>query len=262
VEVPVTGSPFKVTLPGVSVVFPQSLVVDPGSSSLFIGDGGDPAGVGQVVKVSADLSTATVVPIAGVTNPTGLTFDAAGDMYVLDGNANTISVVAGAQANGTVTLLPFDNTTLRSASAMAMSAGGQSIVIANIGAGTNNNLLFLNGNISTLNYGNVTVGQNKTLTATVNNIGNSDLTLAAPYYTSGNNNAFTIVNGAGSCGNGSVLALYGSCAINVKFAPQGQGASAHYLVVRSDGYNSGTPYIAAQGTGVAAPRIGRPHRRR
>jgi hypothetical protein len=38
--------------------------------------------------------TASTIPINGVTNPTGLAFDPAEDLYILDGTANTITVVS------------------------------------------------------------------------------------------------------------------------------------------------------------------------
>ena len=44
----------------------------------------------------------------------------------------------------------FDNTSLAAASSMAIAAGGQSFVITNIGAGSSNTLVYLNGNRSTL----------------------------------------------------------------------------------------------------------------
>ncbi len=59
VKVPVGGAPFKMTIPSVSIVFPQSLATDPVTAALVIGDNGDQSGVGQVVKVSADGATAS-----------------------------------------------------------------------------------------------------------------------------------------------------------------------------------------------------------
>src|SRR6202034_4026252 len=93
VKLPAGGAPFKMTIPTVSIIFPQALVTDPKTAALWIGDGGDFSGVGQVVQVSADGTTATTSPINGITNPTGLALDPADDLYVLDGNANTITVV-------------------------------------------------------------------------------------------------------------------------------------------------------------------------
>ena len=104
VKVPVGGAPFKMTIPPINggsgpIIFPQALATDPYTAALLIGDGGNPgANAGQVVQVSANGSSAGTGPLVGVpnpTNPTGLAFDQAEDLYILDGTANTITVVPG-----------------------------------------------------------------------------------------------------------------------------------------------------------------------
>ena len=263
VEVPLSAvSPFKVTIPGVSIVFPQSLATDPLTADLYIGDGGDPSGVGQVVHLTQDLTSADIYPVNNVTNPTGLAFDPADDLYVLDGNLDTITVVAGAQV-GTQTTLPFNNATLSAASALAISAGGQSFVISNIGAGSNNNLLFLNGNAATLAFGNVAVGsQSPSMTATVNSIGNLDLTLQSPYFTTSGTNAAFSVLGSSTCGDGAVLSPSVTCTINMQFKPSTSGPASQSLSVQSDGYNSGKTTLTATGTGGATGNFRRERKRR
>ena len=109
VKIPAGGSPFKMTIPSVQIVYPQILRTDPVTGALVIGDGGDLSGVGQVVKVSADGTTASVIPIDGVTNPSGLAFDPADQLYVLDYNVSTITVVS---PTGDQHLLPFNNSSL------------------------------------------------------------------------------------------------------------------------------------------------------
>ena len=263
VEIPVGGSAFKLTIPGVTVVFPQALATDPYTAALFIGDGGDPSGTGQVVQLY--VGTATVFPVNNVTNPTGLAFDAAEDLYVLDGNANAITVVAGAQLGNSQTLLPFGTPTtpLSAASALAVSAGAQSFVIANIGNGSSNNLVYLNGNASTLNFGSVTDGsQSQSMTATVNNIGNLDLTLQSPYYTTNATNAAFSVLGSSTCDDGFVLPPYVPCTINMQFTPQGPGGTSQQIFVQSDGYNSGSTTLTAEGTGVGSGNFRRRNTRR
>jgi sugar lactone lactonase YvrE len=259
VEVPLAGSPFKISIPSVQVVFPQALAVDPVSFSLFIGDGGDPSSTGQVVQLSADLTTANVFPVANVTNPTGLGFDPADDLYVLDGNANTITVVAAGQAGNAGYLLPFDNSTLSAASALAMSAGGQSLVVANIGSGSNNNLVFLNGNISTLNFGNVTVGQSANATATITNIGTIDLDLSVPPLSVVNPNPAFSFLGSSTCYGGLTLDIAGSCTMAMQFTPTTNGLTSLTLNILTDGYNSGTTFIA-EGTGVGGSNARHNHK--
>ena len=259
VKIPVGGAASKLQIPAnLSIIFPQALATDPYTADLLIGDGGDPSSTGQVVKIFADGSGGGTGPINGVTDPTGLAFDQAEDLYVLDGTANTITVVPGPQLPNDQYLLQFDNTTLSSASALAISAGGQSFVIANIGTGSSNNLVYLNGNRSRLAFGNVTVGTpSQPQTATVYNIGNLDLTLKMPYYvTNGFNAAFSVLNSS-TCINGLMLAPSTPCTMNIQFTPQSLGGTNQQITVESDGYNGTTnnPILTVQGTGGGAVAV-------
>ena len=253
VKVPVGGSPFKMTIPSVpTVVFPQSLATDPVTAALVIGDGGEFPGVGQVVTVSADGSTASVITLDGVTNPSGLAFDPAEQLYVLDAVANTITVVPPTSAQP-AHLLTFDNSALVASGAFAISSGGQSFVLTNLGGDTNE-LVYLNGNRSALAFGGVKLGNQKNLTATEYNIGNMPLTLGSPYYTTNGANAAFSVLGSTTCRNGLVLAPAAPCAINVQFAPDTLGQTTQQLTVNSDGYNGGSgaisaPILTLRGTG-------------
>ena len=267
VKVPVGGAPFKMTIPPINggsgpIIFPQALATDPYTAALLIGDGGNPgAGAGQVVQVTANGSSAGTGPVNGVTNPTGLAFDQAEDLYILDGTANTITVVGGPTSGTTPWLLAFDNTTLSSPSALAISAGGQSFVIANIGAGNSNSLVYLNGNSSTLAFGNVPVRTTSpTQTATVYNIGNLDLTLSSPYYSPSLAGFPFHVVGSSTCANNLVLRPSIPCTIDVQFAPIANIHSTQQLKVNSDGYNSGIPTLNLSGTGVL--KGSEKHRRR
>jgi sugar lactone lactonase YvrE len=241
--------PVKLPMPpAVPLVFPQSLTTDPYTGYLFIGDGGDASGVGQVYVVTIDGSLGGPVALNNVTNPTGLSFDPAGSLYVLDGTANTITVDQIFDGSPQY-LVNFDNSSLAAASAMAMSAGGQSFVIANIGSGSSNSLVYLNGNRSTLAFGGVKVGQSSTLAATEYNIGNLPLTLASPYYTTnGPNNAFSLSNSS-TCGNNLTLQVGGSCSMDVVFTPVTSGQTTQQIMVDSNAYNSGTPILTVRGTG-------------
>jgi hypothetical protein len=261
VKIPVGGTPFKMTIPSVKIVFPQALATDPYTAALLIGDGGDLSGVGQVVQVSADGTSAGTGPINGVTNPAGLAFDQADDLYVLDTNANTITVIAGPQLPNDQHLLQFDNSKLTAASALAISAGGQSFVIANIGGTTTDNLVYLNGNGSALAFGSVKVNsQSQTLTATEYNIGNLALTLQSPYYTTNGVNAAFDVLGSTTCTANLLLEPSIPCSINVQFKPSVIGQTTQQLTVKSDGYNGGSgaissPILTLRGTGTAGAGV-------
>jgi sugar lactone lactonase YvrE len=252
VKMPAGGAAFKMTIPSVHVIFPQALAANPVSSALWIGDGGDLSGVGQVVQVSADGSTASIEPIDGVTNPSGLVFDQAQDVYVLDGTANTVTVVPPTTSGVAPHLLEFVNTTLVGASAIANSAGGQGFVIASVGQGTVNNLLHVNGNSSTLKFGNVNFGSSGQQTAMEYNIGNAPFTLPSPFYTVTQPNAAYTILGSSSCADGQPVNPSGSCTINVQFTPKFIGFSTGKIVVDSSAYNSGVPTISFQGTGKNA----------
>jgi sugar lactone lactonase YvrE len=253
VKIPVGGAAFKMPIPaGLTIIFPQALATDPYTADLLIGDGGDPSSVGDVAKIFANGSGGGTGPVNGVTDPTGLAFDQAEDLYILDGNAQTITVVGGPTSGTTPWLLDFDNTTLSSASALAISAGGQSFVVTNIGLGSSNNLVYLNGNRSKLAFGEVNVGTpSQPQTASVYNIGNLDLTLKTPYYvTNGFNASFSVLNSS-TCTNGLMLAPSIPCTMNIQFTPQSPGTTSQQITVESDGYNGTTnnPVLTVQGTG-------------
>jgi sugar lactone lactonase YvrE len=253
VKVPVGGTPAKLATPSVAVVFPQALAADPINPVLWIGDGGDPSSVGQVVQVALNGSSASAFPIAGVTNPTGLGFDTAQSLYVLDGTANTITVVPPASTEVAPHLVEFNNSLLAQASAMGMSAGGQSFIIANIGAGSSNSLVYIDGNRSTLAFGGVEHGTSAVLTATEYNIGDSPITLGTPFYTTNvANKAFTVLPSS-TCSDGVVLKAAQSCTLNVQFAPTALGQTSQDITVQSNAYNpgapSGAPILRVVGTG-------------
>jgi hypothetical protein len=152
--------------------------------------------------------------------------------------------------------LQFNNSKLVGANGLAISAGGQNFVIANfVGAGTSN-LMHLNGNRSTLAFGGVKVGsQSQTQTATEYNIGNMNLTLSSPWYTTNGTNAAFSVLGSSFCDNGNFLAPSWSCTINVQFTPQFIGQTTQQLTIESDGYNGGSgaispPILTLRGTGT------------
>jgi Abnormal spindle-like microcephaly-assoc'd, ASPM-SPD-2-Hydin len=244
-----TTTPVKMVLPaGVNIVFPQALAGNPYTGDLLIGDGGDPdTGIGQVLTIAADGTSGSVVPVSNVTDPTSLAFDAAGELYVLDGLANTISTIT--LYNNAQHSVTFDNTLLTGASSMAMSTNGQTFIIANVGNGSTNQLIRLNGNASRLAFGNVKVGQSSTMEATEYNIGNADMTLSSPWFSVTPANPAFSLSPTSTCGNGLLVGIEGSCTIDVTFKPVAAGATTQQLTVNSNALNTGVPILTVRGTG-------------
>jgi sugar lactone lactonase YvrE len=258
VKIASNGSPSKVTIPlPIKIIFPQALAAD-SEGNLLIGDGGADVvpSNGQIVKVTA-AGTASVVRAEGVktpTNPVGLVFDAASQLYVLDGTVGTLTVIPPTGAGFQVGF----STTLSAPSSMAASAGTQSFVISNVGNGTANSLVYLNGNSSTLAFGNVAEGRTATLPATVHNIGNVDLTLGNPYLDQlVDNPAFSISRGT-TCTNNGELDPATSCVIEVNFTPTAVGFTSAEAAVESTAYNNGIPIVNFTGTGTAGGGVRKP----
>ena len=63
-----------------SIVYPQALATNFYTNALYVGDGGDISGTGQVVVAMPDGSNSGPIAFPGVTNPTGLAFDPAGNL--------------------------------------------------------------------------------------------------------------------------------------------------------------------------------------
>ncbi len=260
VKIASNGSPSKMTIPsGIKIIFPQALAADT-EGDLLIGDGGpyvEPS-AGQIVKVNATGTTATLVRAEGVrtpTNPVGLAFDAASQLYVLDGTVGTLTVIPPTGAGFQVGF----STTLSAPSAMAASAGTQSFVISNVGNATSNSLVYLNGNSSTLAFGNVADGRTATLPATVHNIGNVEFTLGNPYLDQlVDNPAFTISRFGTTCSNNGELDPATSCVIEVNFTPTAVGFTSAEGAVESTAYNNGIPVVNFTGTGTAGGGVRKP----
>lgn len=255
VMVPHNGTATKLTLPSnVSVIFPQALATN-AAGTLYIADGGASTGDGQVVELSSN-GTASVVTFPGAasppTNPTGLSVDAANDLYVLDGTVNTITVVP---ATGDSYPMGFVNTSLAAASAFASSAGGQSFVIANIGNGTSNSLVYLNGNVASIAFGNVPVATTSPVqTVNLYNIGNADLTLVTSF--ANPSSVFTVTSS--NCAEDTVLNPGGTCYANLDFTPAAAQIYTGTISADSNAYNNGIPVADLSGTGTATDSIAFP----
>ena len=97
---------------------------------------------------------------------------------------------------------------------------------------------------SSLNFGNVTVGQNQSLSSTVTNTGGSSVTISQ-VATTGTGFTSTAI------GTPMTLAAGQSVVINVKFAPTTSGSASGNVTITSNASNS-TLTIPISGTGLAA----------
>jgi sugar lactone lactonase YvrE len=253
--VPYNGSAFTLAINGVSIIFPQALAINSSNGDLVIGDGGDGSDGGQIVQVTpaGAASRLSVTNPATLSNPTGVSFDAAGNLYILDGTLNTITEV---YTNQTSTLLAIANpSALSYPSALASSAGSQSFVVANLGGGAANNLVYLNGNSVSFAFGSqVNNSTSAFQAATVANIGNQSLTLSNTrngYYNPNPIPGFGLGTTT-TCANGDVYTSLTSCFFAVEFEPTSKytGAQSEQVTINSNAYNSGTPAINLTGTGT------------
>jgi hypothetical protein len=96
---------------------------------------------------------------------------------------------------------------------------------------------------SSLNFGNVNVGSNSSLTATLTNNGNTNVTLSGVNVTGGGFSASGI-------SSGEVLAPNQSVTVTVTFAPGTAGAMSGNVSIASDATNSPST-INVSGTGVS-----------
>jgi hypothetical protein len=236
VEVPANGGPavrLNYTVGGVPIVFPQALTAD-SQGNLYIADAGDgdtdQGGVDVVPVATGTASAISFGTFAPLSQPSGLSFDAANDLYVLDGFNQRVLVVpitfAGTVPTadtGGITLLGKGVSGITSAivtpSNLVVWPGGQYLTVTDLGftptTGTANPVQVL-----TLQSVNASVGASSgSASVTGVNVGSQEITFAAPL-SSGNSDF--VLSGCGST-SGSTLGtgITANCTTTITYTPNG-----------------------------------------
>lgn len=219
----------------------DSLAIDSSNNLYYV------IGDGKIYELTYSNSAyaATAVTLTGGlagNKLTGLAFDSAGNLYVTDSNASTISVIPNETSNGVTALNPADQYIVASGIgiqyAVAVDLLGN-IYYANWGANI--------GEVSPgkVNIGSVSVGGNSAGTATV--IFNATVTPAAITVASGG--AFSKTGG--QCTTKTTYNAGQTCTITASFAPSQPGVLAGGLTL-SDASNNVLATAYLQGTGLGA----------
>lgn len=223
IEVPANGqAAFKLPMTGFQVVFPDALAFD-SNNNLWIADGGSITSSAGYVDVRiastgvvSNISFGAFGPLNG---PSGLAFDAAGDLYVLDGfsprilvapvtgtasapvvNSQNIVYLGGTQG-GSGMSYPF-----YTPADLVVWPNSQTITVDDIGydpgtqGGTPTAVVTLQSTNASVNPTNTGVAP---MTVTGYDVGNEPITFSAPVYGGADPSAYTL-NGCGGSAGGTL----------------------------------------------------------
>lgn len=235
VKVPPSGAPVSVlNTSAANVILPESLTTD-AAGNLYIGDGGPASGPGQVVLVPHDGTAPSALNIPTPSDPAALAVDPAGELWILDGGNLTQFTIVPLNG-GTYYTVPLVATGLVAPSAIAFTAGTNSLLISDI----TGIVLQVSGSQAQLGFPQTAVGsQSATQTAAIVSIGNSALKPASPanlYSIGGNTQDFQVQN-TSTCLSFTQLLPTQSCAFSTTFAPVSPGAESESITSTFNSYN-------------------------
>lgn len=258
VKVPVGGgkaTQFNYSIAGAPIIFPQALTTDT-AGNLYIADGGDgQTSFGDLVLVPA----ATGVPALNGTGsltldePSGLNFDAAMNLHVLDGYNRRVLVVPvtlaanGTPTPGTAAVLP-QSLLFSDGSSLVVWPGAQQISLSDIGGLGNppvTQVLTIQTNKAAISFGPIQLGASQTLPITAFNVGNT-LAKFTPQFTETGDAAFT--GPSTVCSGG--IAVGGQCTVELTYTPDQQGTTTGQYVFSVNG--SASNILNATGTSTLA----------
>jgi serine/threonine protein kinase, bacterial len=218
-------TPSLANLGSQSVSFPQSLAVDNAGASLYVGDGNN----NQILQIALNGSGATPVPIApcdstvttcALNSPAGIAFDPNGDMFVTDSDQRVLMVPNNHSATTPTTQVPL--TGLINPTGITLDGSGN-IYVSDLN--TNVTKLLVNSGALKL----TTLGSS--LTTSLTNTGNLNLSITALTFANGSSSAFTQTN---TC-SGSI-APGGSCTITVTYSKAGPATDT--LTITSNAFSA------------------------
>jgi sugar lactone lactonase YvrE len=218
-------TPSLVNLGSQSVSFPQSLAVDNAGANLYVGDGNN----NQILQVALNGTGATPVAIApcdstvttcALNSPAGIAFDPNGDMFVTDSDQRVLMVPNNHSATIPTTQVPL--TGLTNPTGITLDGSGN-IYVSDLN--TNVTKLLVNSGALKL----TTLGSS--LTTSLTNTGNLNLSITALTFANGSSSAFTQTN---TC-SGSI-APGGSCTISVTYSKAGPATDT--LTITSNAFSA------------------------
>jgi archaellum component FlaF (FlaF/FlaG flagellin family) len=221
-------SPLTIALSGTATQ-PQ-LTATPGSAAF--GNVVDGTSNSQTINLTNGGSATVTISALTVT----------GSGFSTMGISTPLSIAAGKSATFNAVFAPTTAGAVSGSVNLTSNAPNSPLAIALSGTGlTATKLLGLS--TSSLNFGNVNVGSNSSLTATLTNNGNTNVTLSGVNVTGGGFSASGI-------SSGEVLAPNQSVTVTVTFAPGTAGAMSGNVSIASDATNSPST-INVSGTGVS-----------
>lgn len=238
-KIPALGVASTLAFSGLSS--PRSVAVDT-AGDVFVADSGN----ARIVELSAS-SVQSVVSISpSLVTPGGLAVDAAGDLLIADSsNQNVVILPAGSTTSSTL----LSGTT--GLAGLAVDASGNVLLAA---SGTNG-LLTLNRSTPTISYAQTALGQTALSTLTLNNGGNTALTLGSSLGTLSDSTDFAVAAASTSgCSVGQSISAGGNCAEIATFQPQTTGAHTSTLTFVSSSPVTAVAALVGTGT-VSTPTV-------
>jgi sugar lactone lactonase YvrE len=256
VKVPTSGNATKLSysISGAPVIFPQALVTDT-SGNLYIADGGDgQTTLGDLVVVPAHTGTPAYISTGSYTlsEPAGLGFDPALNLYVLDGyNARvliipvTLAATTGVPSFEAAALLP-QTIPIATGSSMFVWPSGQEITVTDIGylpPSPVTQVVTLKSQTANISFGPIPLGSSQNGTVTALNVGNVTANFTPTYTETGDTGGFSATTPV--CSGG--IAPQGQCNIAFTYQPDQLGTTTAQFSFYVNSVATASNYVNATG---------------